>query len=228
MSMRYKDDTTLDIPSLFDTEQQTRVIRSHRKPTEWPLKLGGQRGILLATIIIAGSIATLVGPSSTPSTPVESPLALPTVAPIVDVPQELPAVELPEDLDRAARPVSRSMLRKEFSRDDRIDIVLRYALAQRGEPYVFGADGPGSWDCSGLVMMAYRKIGIRLPHYTGTMIGYGRQISHAQLRPGDIIFPSSSHVGIYLGSNKMVVAPQPGDVVKIQKVYAFYAARRLV
>lgn len=106
--------------------------------------------------------------------------------------------------------------------------VIRYALAQRGDPYIWGAAGPNAFDCSGLIVAAYRQVGIRLPHFTGALLGYGRRISRAAMRPGDLVFTSSHHVGLYLGRGRMVVAPHSGAVVRIQTVYAFYTARRIL
>jgi cell wall-associated NlpC family hydrolase len=109
-----------------------------------------------------------------------------------------------------------------------IESVIQFAMAQRGKPYKWAAAGPNSYDCSGLVMVAFAKIGIKLPHYTKTMVGYGKAVSRGALQRGDIVFPSNHHVAIYLGDGMMIHAPQTGDVVKVSKVYAFYAGRRLV
>ncbi len=109
-----------------------------------------------------------------------------------------------------------------------IGAVLAYARAQLGKPYVWAAAGPGGFDCSGLVMASFARIGIKLPHQTGGLIGRGRAVPQSQMRPGDLVFPSSSHVGIYVGSGMMIHAPKPGDHVRIAKVYAFYAARRIL
>jgi len=109
-----------------------------------------------------------------------------------------------------------------------VESVIQFAISQVGEPYVYGAAGPDSWDCSGLVMVAFQQIGISLPHYTGEMINHGTPVSQSEMRRGDIVFPSSGHVGIYLGDGQYVNAPQPGESVKVANVYAFYAARRIV
>jgi len=114
-----------------------------------------------------------------------------------------------------------------FVASNSINTVIQFALAQRGKPYRWGAAGPSSYDCSGLVVAAFSKIGMRLPHYTGALIRLGKALSRSALQPGDLVFPSSHHVGIYLGNNQYVNAPQPGEVVKVSSVYAFYAARRL-
>lgn len=110
----------------------------------------------------------------------------------------------------------------------KVEIVIQFAKSQLGKPYVWAAAGPNAYDCSGLVMVAFSKVGLKLPHFTGSLIGYGRAVTKGQLQPGDIIFPIKRHVGIYLGDGMMINAPQAGDVVKIQKIWSFYAARRLL
>ncbi|MFF0308658.1 NlpC/P60 family protein [Streptosporangium sp. NPDC004379] len=95
--------------------------------------------------------------------------------------------------------------------------AVRWALTQQLKPYVWGAEGPNSFDCSGLVLWAYQKVGISLPHYTGDQWTAGTHVSRDQLRPGDLVFFYSDlhHVGIYLGAGLMIHAPQTGDVVRI-------------
>lgn len=105
--------------------------------------------------------------------------------------------------------------------------VVAFALAQVGKPYRWAAAGPNAYDCSGLVMAAYWRAGVRLPHQTGGIIRYGTPVSRSQLQPGDIVFPASGHVAIYLGGGMIVHAPHPGDHVRVAKLYAFWAARRI-
>lgn len=109
-----------------------------------------------------------------------------------------------------------------------IEKVISWTLAQQGKRYVFGSAGPNSFDCSGLVMQAFAKVGIQLPHYTGTMVGYGKKVSKTDLRRGDILFPTAGHVVLYLGNGMQVGASSSKGKVVVQKVYGFYAARRLV
>lgn len=108
-----------------------------------------------------------------------------------------------------------------------VEIAIAFALAQVGKPYIWGATGPNGYDCSGLVMTAFSKAGINLPRTTRTIIGRGKPVSRAQLTRGDLVWPSSGHVGIYLGNGQFVHAPQPGERVKVSNLYAFYAGRRL-
>jgi cell wall-associated NlpC family hydrolase len=109
--------------------------------------------------------------------------------------------------------------------------ALEAALSRRGDPYVWGAAGPGEFDCSGLVVWAFAQEGISLPHYTGDLWNSGVHIPRADLEPGDLVFffPDISHVGIYLGDGLMVDAPDFGEVVRVEPVYwsAFVGAVRI-
>ncbi len=99
--------------------------------------------------------------------------------------------------------------------------ALRFALTKQGDQYVWGAAGPGSFDCSGLVMWAYKQIGIQLPHYTGDQWNSGVHVSKSQLEPGDLVFfyPDIGHVGLYIGNGLMVDAPDFGEPVHVEPVY---------
>jgi peptidoglycan DL-endopeptidase CwlO len=109
--------------------------------------------------------------------------------------------------------------------------ALRAALTQRGKPYVWGAAGPDSYDCSGLVVWAFAQEGISLPHYTGSLWNSGMHVSRNQLEPGDLVFffADISHVGIYLGNGLMVDAPSAGQDVQVQAVFwdAYVGAVRI-
>jgi peptidoglycan DL-endopeptidase CwlO len=100
-------------------------------------------------------------------------------------------------------------------------VALRAALTRRGYPYVWGAAGPYSFDCSGLVVWAFAQEGISLPHYTGSLWNSGMHVSRADLEPGDLVFffADISHVGIYLGDGLMVDAPTFGQDVQVQPVF---------
>jgi cell wall-associated NlpC family hydrolase len=98
--------------------------------------------------------------------------------------------------------------------------ALRWALTRRGDPYVWGAAGPSSFDCSGLVLWAYAKVGISLPHFTGDQWQMGVHVGRNQLEPGDLVFfyPDIGHVGLYIGNGLMVDAPDFGEDVQVQQV----------
>ncbi|WP_138206509.1 NlpC/P60 family protein [Haloimpatiens lingqiaonensis] len=101
------------------------------------------------------------------------------------------------------------------------------ALGFRGVPYVWGGTTPSGFDCSGLVQYCFRQAGIQLPRDTYGQIGVGVPVSRDQLQVGDLIFPHTGHVGIYVGGGQMVHAPHTGDVVKVAPIYKFYTARRI-
>jgi cell wall-associated NlpC family hydrolase len=100
--------------------------------------------------------------------------------------------------------------------------VLRYACDQLGEPYVWAAAGPGSFDCSGLTMRAWQAAGVSLPHNADAQSHFGTRVAptEAALRPGDLVFfhRPISHVGIYLGHGLFLHAPHTGTVVKIAQL----------
>ncbi|MBT0771023.1 C40 family peptidase [Kineosporia sp. J2-2] len=99
--------------------------------------------------------------------------------------------------------------------------AINFACSQLGDPYVWAAAGPNSWDCSGLTMAAYASGGVSLPHSSRLQASYGTSVSISALQPGDLVFFHSpiSHVGIYLGSGMMVHAPSTGDVVKVASMW---------
>jgi peptidoglycan DL-endopeptidase CwlO len=98
--------------------------------------------------------------------------------------------------------------------------ALKWALTRLGDAYVWGAAGPTTFDCSGLVMWAYAHVGISLQHFTGDQWDEGQHISRSQLEPGDLVFffQDISHVGMYVGNGMMVDAPTFGQPVQIQPV----------
>ncbi|MEV4137065.1 C40 family peptidase [Dactylosporangium sp. NPDC049742] len=105
--------------------------------------------------------------------------------------------------------------------------VVGFALAQVGKGYGFGSAGPDRFDCSGLVAAAFQRIGISLPHQTGGLARVGRPVGRGELRPGDLVFPASGHVGIYVGGGRMVHASTERGGVKLSPIYAFSFARRV-
>ncbi|GAY08842.1 NlpC/P60 family protein [Pseudonocardia sp. N23] len=109
--------------------------------------------------------------------------------------------------------------------------ALRAALTQQGKPYVWGAAGPSAYDCSGLVMWAFKQAGVSLPHSSSAQSTMGTAVSKDQLQPGDLVFFYSpvSHVGIYVGNGNIVHASTAGQPVKISKIanMPFHNARRL-
>lgn len=134
---------------------------------------------------------------------------------------------------RASRSANRSGVTAVTSpppptRDQLIATVIAWAMAQRGKAYVFGAAGPDAYDCSGLTMRAYEQVGIRFGHWTGWQLQVGRPVSRSAMLPGDLVFPLWDHVGIYLGNDLMIVAPTEGEPVQVQRVWSFYAARRII
>ena len=120
--------------------------------------------------------------------------------------------------------------------------AIAYAAAQLGKPYIWGGTGPAGYDCSGLVMMAYRAAGIVLPRTTFQQVLVGTPVyGTGQLAPGDLLFSAGSdgtaanpgHVGMYIGSGLVIEAPQTGEPVMITPLAGYWqrntvAIRRIV
>jgi cell wall-associated NlpC family hydrolase len=107
------------------------------------------------------------------------------------------------------------------------DIAANWALTQLGKPYLWGGAGPGSFDCSGLTMVAWAHAGVQLLHYTGYQWQEGPHVPLSQLRRGDLLFYATNtsdpgtihHVAIYIGNGMMVNAPYTGAFVRIDSMY---------
>ncbi len=117
----------------------------------------------------------------------------------------------------------------------RIKKVIAYAVSKvPGGQYVRGAAGPTAFDCSGLILAAYRQIGISLPHSSRAMFGIGKAVSRSELKPGDLIFWYNPihHVGMYIGNGKIVHARNPRADLVVQKLSSYPApftgARRII
>jgi cell wall-associated NlpC family hydrolase len=110
--------------------------------------------------------------------------------------------------------------------------AVNTALAQLGKPYVWGAAGPGSYDCSGLVLAAYRAAGISLPHSSSMQSTMGRPVAANALQPGDLVFFYSpvSHVAMYIGNGQIVQAStfgKPVAVTQLSSMPGYAWARRI-
>lgn len=116
--------------------------------------------------------------------------------------------------------------------------IVEYSYNFIGRPYIWAAEGPNSFDCSGFTQYVYKHFGIYLPHYTGYQVKLGKAVSRSNLRAGDLIFFNTtgafSHVGIYIGSNKFIHASSGKHEVTISSLSNSYyntryaGARRIV
>jgi len=108
-----------------------------------------------------------------------------------------------------------------------VSAALDFARAQLGKPYVWGATGPDSFDCSGLTQAAYTAAGVRLPRVAQDQWFAGPHVDLGAIQPGDLLFWASDtsapatihHVAFYLGGGQILAAPHTGDVVKVEPLY---------
>jgi cell wall-associated NlpC family hydrolase len=108
----------------------------------------------------------------------------------------------------------------------RAAIAVRAALSRLGHPYVWGATGPGQFDCSGLVQWSYAQAGVHLHRTTFQQINDGIPVPRSQVRPGDLVFPHPGHVQLAIGNNLVVEAPYSGASVRVSRLGNNIAIRR--
>lgn len=228
----------------LDTQYATRVIRSHRMPATGNARrvITGAIVIVIATTALSASVNGVIGnhaPADAAGTHVTLseilPESLAQHPPTLAYPlasEELRnenklrrEAELARQRAEAEARARRTAAERQVSR---IETVIRYALAQQGDRYVFATAGPNTFDCSGLVLASFKQIGLKLPHFTGALIKLGTRVSRDDMQRGDLVFPQSGHVGIYLGGGQMVHASGSKQMIVVAKVYGFYAARRVI
>ena len=113
----------------------------------------------------------------------------------------------------------------------KINKVIEVAKSKIGSNYVWGAQGPNTFDCSGLMLYSFSNgAGITLPRVSKDQATVGTYVSRAELRPGDLIFWGSPvhHVALYIGNGKYIHAPQPGSTVTIANLGGYTTARRVI
>ncbi|MEU5678252.1 NlpC/P60 family protein [Streptomyces rochei] len=100
--------------------------------------------------------------------------------------------------------------------------AVRFAVEQLGKPYEWGAEGPASYDCSGLTSVAWQRAGTAIPRTSQEQWARLERVPLNELRPGDLVvyFPEATHVAMYLGDGKVVQAPRPGAEVKVSPIAA--------
>lgn len=106
---------------------------------------------------------------------------------------------------------------------------MELARSRLGAPYVWAAEGPWAFDCSGLVTWIYRQMGTYVPHQSGMQYWAATRVPFSQAQPGDAVFWGRGggtddiyHVAIYIGNNQVIHAPQPGKNVMIADLYNWH------
>lgn len=170
---------------------------------------------LIAKVSSTTSHPTTTVPTTTPvpTTTVEpTPEPIPTTKPIPTKPV-VPAA--PEPVVAAPAPQPEPIVGV-------IETVIAFAKAQLGDDYVYGANGPDTWDCSSLMQASYRAAGITIPRTTYGQVYAGYSVTRADVRAGDLIiyYADNGHVAMALDNGNAIHAPTSGDVVKISPINA--------
>ena len=108
--------------------------------------------------------------------------------------------------------------------------AIKAAASKLGRPYVWGATGPNSFDCSGLTSWAWKQAGVEIPRTSQQQAKYGTAVKLANIQPGDLITSNwgsgpNSHVGMYVGGGRLIHAPRPGSQVKYAKLDDLYKSK---
>ncbi|RZU12734.1 C40 family peptidase [Streptomyces sp. BK239] len=130
--------------------------------------------------------------------------------------------ERAETAEAQATLVASGALGEERAPSPQGDRALRYAVGQLGKPYEWGAEGPASYDCSGLTSQAWQHAGTPIPRTSQQQWARLNRVPLDRLRPGDLIvyFPDATHVALYAGKGMVVQAPRPGEPVKLSPIAA--------
>ncbi|MFG2140716.1 NlpC/P60 family protein [Streptomyces sp. NPDC048650] len=122
--------------------------------------------------------------------------------------------------DRANRSNSRVNLGDDLPASQRGAAALAAAQSKIGSPYVWGATGPSSFDCSGLTSWAYQQAGQSLPRTSQEQANAGTRISQDALKPGDLVlfYGDLHHIGLYAGNGTVLHAPKPGAAVRYESI----------
>lgn len=141
----------------------------------------------------------------------------------------------PSNNNQANKPSNNNSYNPPSANTSAAQAVVNLAYAKIGSPYVWGAEGPNAFDCSGLTSYVFRNAaGISLPRTSSAQAGYGKTVSKANLQPGDLVFFTTngtggvSHVGIYVGGGNMVHSPAPGQSVHVASINSSYYASKFV
>jgi cell wall-associated NlpC family hydrolase len=189
------------------------------KPVSLRPALTRRAAVVAGSAAAAALFATVpAAPAATPAAPPASPTVTVSTA-VVPLAARSATITLNPQAVAAAAPAA---VRKS---------AMQKALGKIGSPYRYGAAGPNAFDCSGLVMSAFKKAGVTLPRTSSAQSKVGTAVSRDQLRPGDLVFFYSpvSHVGIYIGGGRMVHASTSGEPVQISSIgnREFHNARRV-
>ncbi|MGX8906238.1 C40 family peptidase [Streptomyces netropsis] len=137
--------------------------------------------------------------------------------------QDIPGVAAPRG------PLSPPLPAAPAAAKPRLEPAITFAMAQIGDPYKLGGNGPHVWDCSGLIQQAYRRAGVKLPRIAADQYRATKRITRRALRRGDLVFWSTNgkasgvhHAAIYLGAGKYLEAPRPGRKVRIS-TFSYYS-----
>ncbi len=197
-----------------------------------PARSYATRAATVATISAAAAVLAVLptGPTGATATPVAGQTAtapVPATPTVLAAAAALPApAAVPAPVARTGQTMTAAPAAVASSSS-----VVELALSKVGSPYRWGATGPSSFDCSGLVNWAFDQVGVDVPRTSRALSRAGTPVSRGDLQPGDLVFFYSpvSHVGIYIGNGQMVHASTSGKPVAVADIDGrpYHSARRI-
>ncbi|WP_228000916.1 C40 family peptidase [Nocardia australiensis] len=185
------------------------------------VKRQAQRAVA-AGAVGAATIGAFILPAATASA---QPVTVPGIG-TFEVPNEIP---IPADIPGIQLGNPPAQLPFVAPQKTLGDVALDAAMTKLGSPYVYGAAGPNTFDCSGLVKWSYQQAGLEVPRTSEAQLGAGSPVSLDDLRPGDLVsFYGGGHSGLYAGDGNVIHASTSGVPVKIAPISSMPAtgARR--
>jgi cell wall-associated NlpC family hydrolase len=189
--------------------------------------LAAARRTALAPTVAALAATSIVAPTIAPASAMPVPSGVHLEAPaVLDTPRAHPRrvarqAELRQQREAELRAQRREERKAEQAAQSRGDQIIAVASQEAGDPYVYGAAGPDSFDCSGFTQYVFAQLGISLPHSSSAQAGMVQQVSDPQL--GDLVFFTGSggvyHVAIYAGDGTVWHAPSSGEVVSLEPIW---------
>ena len=223
VNLRKKADTDSDIIEELEIGSTVKVLEANE---DWMKVKKGEKEGYVRAFYISEEAPVIELENITVSTPSSTTTNTNTSSSNSSVQAQKPATKPSQQNNNSYNPPASST--------SKVQAVLNLAYSKQGCPYVWGAEGPNTFDCSGFTSYVFRNAaGVNLPRTSSAQSGYGKTVSKSNLQPGDLVFFNTSgsgvsHVGIYVGGGSMIHAPSSGKTVSVTSINSSYYSARFV
>ena len=223
VNLRKKANTDSDIIEELEIGSTVKVLEANE---DWMKVKKGEKEGYVRAFYISEEAPVIELENITVSTPSSTTTNTNTSSSNSSVQAQKPATKPSQQNNNSYNPPASST--------SKVQAVLNLAYSKQGCPYVWGAEGPNTFDCSGFTSYVFRNAaGVNLPRTSSAQSGYGKTVSKSNLQPGDLVFFNTSgsgvsHVGIYVGGGSMIHAPSSGKTVSVTSINSSYYSARFV